>query len=106
MSSVSSSSSAAAAAAAALASVSTSRTPYVALDFSQQTDVVRIPSVDVTSSATISVWINPSKPSPLGYVIFKKSTFAIALQDQVTHRIAEAKAKKNAKKKIEKNSFV
>jgi len=59
-----------------------SRTPYVALDFTQQSDVVKIPSVNVTGAATFAVWIKPLKSTPLGYIIFKKSTFAIALQDQ------------------------
>jgi hypothetical protein len=36
----------------------------------------------VSGKATFEVWVNPTKSTPLGYVIFKKSTFAIALQDQ------------------------
>lgn len=56
--------------------------PYVALKFTQMSDVVTIPSVNVTDQATFEVWINPQKSSPLGYVLFKKSTFAIALQEQ------------------------
>ena len=42
------------------------RTPYVALDFTQQSDVVKIPSVNVTGAATFAVWIKPLKSTPLG----------------------------------------
>jgi hypothetical protein len=38
----------------------------------------------VTLAATISVWVHPFSSSALGYLVFKKGTFAVALQDQVS----------------------
>ena len=56
-------------------------TPFCALNFVNQPDIVKLPCVNVSDAATFEVWLNPAKSTPLGYIIFKKSTFAIALQD-------------------------
>ena len=44
--------------------------------------MARLPNASVTNKATFEVWIKPQKSTPLGYIIFKKQTFAIALQEQ------------------------
>jgi len=60
-----------------------SQAPTIAPSFTGPDHIVTLTGVPTTSAATWSVWTRPTKFSALGYILFRKSSFAIALRDGV-----------------------